>query len=78
MTASDALTPSELAAILREHIVDTAAAAEIIGLASRTGVHYYIGRGLMPIGRFGSANVYARSDVERIRDRETWRNRSEG
>ena len=36
MIARDAPTPSELAAILREHVVDTATAAEIIGLASTT------------------------------------------
>lgn len=55
-------------AFLAEHVVDTAGAVELLGFASRTGLHYHVNSGaLVPLARFGPVNVYWREDVARLK-----------
>ena len=55
-------------AFLDEHVVDTAGAVELLGFASRTGLHYHVNSGaLVPLARFGPVNVFWREDVARLR-----------
>ena len=55
-------------AFLAEHVVDTAGAVELLGFASRTGLHYHVNSGaLVPLARFGPVNVFWREDVARLR-----------
>ena len=55
-------------AFLDEHVVDTAGAVEMLGFASRTGLHYHVHSGaLVPLARFGPVNVFWREDVARLR-----------
>lgn len=64
------LTRDEMAALLARHVVDTAAAVEMLGLAGRTSLHYYVDRdreaSLRPLARFGPSNVFWREDVLRL------------
>ena len=54
-------------AFLAEHVVDTAGAVELLGFASRTGLHYHVNSGaLVPLARFGPVNVFWREDVARL------------
>ena len=61
------VTRGEVAAYLRANVIDAATAAAMLGVAGRQGVHYYRGRGLEPVGRFGGADVFWLDDVRRIR-----------
>lgn len=55
-------------AFLAEHVVDTAGAVEMLGFASRTGLHYHVNSGnLVPLARFGPVNVFWREDVARLK-----------
>lgn len=55
-------------AFLDEHVVDTAGAVELLGFASRTGLHYHVNSGaLVPLARFGPVNVFWREDVARLK-----------
>ena len=48
--------------------MDTAGAVELLGFASRTGLHYHVNSGaLVPLARFGPVNVFWREDVARLK-----------
>lgn len=55
--------------LLASHVVDTDGAVAVLGMAGRTSLHYHVGRGLEPLARLGTGNVFWRADVEALRDR---------
>lgn len=68
MPGSGGVGRDSVKAFLAEHVVDTAGAVELLGFASRTGLHYHVNSGaLVPLARFGPVNVFWREDVARLR-----------
>ena len=68
MPGSGGVGRDAVKAFLAEHVVDTAGAVELLGFASRTGLHYHVNSGaLVPLARFGPVNVFWREDVARLR-----------
>lgn len=69
MSDQGGVTRESAQELLTSRVVDVSGAARILGLAGRTAVHYYVGRGIEPLARFGTGNVFWRADVEALRDR---------
>lgn len=72
-------TREQVAAFLRENVVDTAQAARMLGFARRQSLAYHVGRDIHPVGRFGGSDVFWRGDVTVLAARlNTWHHRGDG